>query len=166
MAEQLSELVKVLEAVSALYRRMLEIMDRERRALLRARRTEIEACTAEKRDVLDRLQAAERRRTEAVNRLARQIGHADAGVTLRVLARTAPEPHGSALHRCRSELLSLIAQVKRENRRSLTLCCNAAERLRAAYGALKGLAADGSVYQRGGRLQGARLKGKLVCNDI
>lgn len=166
MVEQLSELVKVLEAVSGLYRRLLEIMGRERKALLRARRAEIEACTAEKRELLDRLQAAERRRTEAVNRLAQQIGRAEAGVTLSLLARTAPEPHGRALHRCRNELLGLIAQVKKENRRSLALCRNAAEGLRAAYGALKMLAADGSVYQRGGRLQGARIKGKLVCNDI
>lgn len=166
MVEQVSELVKALEAVSALYRRMLKVMDRERRALLGVRRAEIEGCTAEKRDLLDRLQVAERRRTEAVNRLAQRIGRAEAGVTLSFLARMAPEPHGSALHRCRSELLGLIAQVKKENQRSLALCRSAAERLRAAYGALKGLAADGSVYQRGGRLRGARLKGKLVCNDV
>jgi hypothetical protein len=32
---------------------------------------------------------------------------------------------------------------------------------------LRGMAARcGPVYRRGGRVQGARLHGKLVCNDI
>lgn len=166
MVEHLGELVKVLEAETALYRRLIEIMDRERDALLRSRRTEIEACAGGKRDLMDRLQALERQRAEAVKRLAQHIGRSDAEVTLSFLARTAPEPQAGALRRCRSELLSLMVRVKEENQRSALLCRHAGELLRAAYGALKGLAANGFVYHRGGRMQGVQLNGKLVCDEI
>jgi flagellar biosynthesis/type III secretory pathway chaperone len=166
MVERVAELLKALEVETALYRRLLEIVDRERRALLRSRRTEIEACTAEKRDLIDRLEAADRRRAEAVSRLAQQFGRSGAEVTLSLLARTLPDPHGKALLRCRSELLGLVAHIREENRRSAVLCRHVGELLRAAYGTLKGLATSGSVYHRGGRLQDARLNGKLVCDEI
>ena len=166
MVEDWADLVKVLQAETALYRRLLENMERERNALLRSRRAEIEACAAGKRDWIDRLQAEESRRADAVKRLAQHIGRPESEVTLSFLARTAPDPYGGALRRCRSELLNLVAQIQKENQRSAVLCRHVGELLKAAYGALKGLAAGGSVYQRGGRLQDARLNGKLVCNDI
>lgn len=166
MVEHLGELVEALKAETALYRRLIEIMDRERHALLRSQRTEIEACAAGKRDLIDRLQALERRRMEAVKRLAQHAGRPDAEVTLNVLLRTAPEPYAGALRQFRSELLGLMARAKEANQRSAVLCRHVGELLRAAYGALKGLAANGFVYQRGGRMQGVRLNGKLVCDDI
>jgi hypothetical protein len=59
-----------------------------------------------------------------------------------------------------------VARVKHENQRSEVLCRHAGDLLRASYGVLKGLAADGSIYHRGGRLHAAQLNGKLVCDEI
>jgi flagellar biosynthesis/type III secretory pathway chaperone len=166
MADAWDELVKVLEAETALYRQLLEILGRERAALQHSRRTEIEACTAGMRDLIERLQAQERQRTEVVDRLAALVGRPAHEVTLRLLVRAAPTPFRTRLRRCRGELLELVAQIKAETQRSEALCRHVGELLRSAYGVVKGLAAKGFVYQRGGRMQGARLNGKLVCDEI
>jgi flagellar biosynthesis/type III secretory pathway chaperone len=166
MADDLEELVRMLKAETALCRSLLEVMRRELAALLRSHRAGIEGCGADKRGLIERLQALERQRTEWVNRLARELGRSMDEVTLSWLARTAPGPRGAELRQVRTELQGLVARLQEENRRSALLCRHAGEMLRAAYGVVKGLAASGIVYHRGGRLQGARLNGKLVSDEI
>jgi flagellar biosynthesis/type III secretory pathway chaperone len=167
MTEFLAELVKLLQMETALYRRVLDIMARERAAMLRSRRKDIEDCVAEKRKLLDRLQTIERQRTALVQRLAQRIGRSPAEVNLSLLARTSPAPHGAELRHCRIELLELTARVKAENRRSEVLCRQTIELLQAACGVVKGLAANnGCVYHDGGRLHAAQWHGRLVCDEI
>lgn len=166
MPELLDELLDVLRTEAELYRQLLEIISRERAAMMRSRRMELEAGSAEKRDLIEHLAAVERRRTEAVQRLARHMDCPVAEVTLRLLVRTAPEPQRGELQHARAELLQLVAQVKAEHQRSELLCRHIGELLRAAYGMVKGLAANGFVYHRGGRLERAPLNGKLVCDEI
>lgn len=162
----LDELLNALRAEAALYRDLLAMMDRERTALVRSRRMELEACAAEKSALIERLTTVEHRRAEVVQRLARHLGRPAVEVTLRRLALISPEPQGSVLRQVRAELLGLMARVNEENRRSAQLCRHIGELLRAAYGMVKGLAANGVVYHRGGRLERARLHGKLVRDEI
>jgi flagellar biosynthesis/type III secretory pathway chaperone len=166
MVEFLDELLGILRVETELYRRLLEIMRRERPALLRSCRTEIDAVSAEKRDLIERLQAAGRRRAEVIDHLSRHWGRSPADVTLSWITRTSPEPLGAEFRHARSELLGLMARIQEENHRSEVLCRHVGELLRTAYGVLKGLAANGSIYHRGGRLERARLNGKLVCDEI
>ncbi len=166
MVEFLGELLDVLRAETELYRRLLEIMSRERAALLRSSRVEIEACTAEKSGLIERLPPLERRRAEVVQRLARHLGRPAAEVTLSLLAQTCRGPQQGELRHARSELQGLMARVREENQRSEVLCRHIGDLLRAAYGVVKGLAANGFVYHRGGRLERARLYGKLVRDEI
>jgi flagellar biosynthesis/type III secretory pathway chaperone len=166
MPELLSELLKILQAETALYRRLLEVMGRERLALMRSHLSEIKCCAVGKRELIERLQVVEHQRTELVKRLAQHIGRPAGEVTLSLLARTSPEPHGTELRHVQTELLELVATVKEENQRNEVLCRHVGEMLRTAYGVLKGLAAKGFVYHRGGQLQDAQLNGKMVCNEI
>ena len=167
MTEFLAELVKLLQMEIALYRRLLDIMARERAAMLRSRRKDIEDCVAGKQELLERLQTIERQRTALVQQLAQRIGCSPAEVNLSLLARTSPTPHGAELRHCRIELLELMARVKEENRRSEVLCRQTVELLRAACGVVKGLAANnGCVYHHGGRLNAAQWHGRLVCEEI
>jgi flagellar biosynthesis/type III secretory pathway chaperone len=167
MTEFFAELVKLLQTETVLYRRLLDIMDRERAAMLRSRRKDIEDCVAEKRELLARLQTIERQRTALVQQLAQRIGCSPAEVSLSLLARTSPAPHGAELRHCRIELLELMARVQEENWRSEALCRQTVELLRAACGVVKGLAANrGCVYHQGGRLHAAHWHGRLVCDEI
>jgi len=166
MADSWVELVKVLQAETALYRRLLEILEQERPALQGSRRTEIEAFAAGKHDLMERLQSLERQRVEVIDRLADGIGLPIDQVTLSLLIQNAPERTAGLLRRCRNELAGLVAQAKAENLRSEALCRHVGDLLRAAYGVVKGLAANGFVYQRGGRMQSAKLNGKLICDEI
>jgi len=162
----LDELRGILRAETALYRQLLETMGRERAALMRSRRTEIDAVTAQKRGLIERLQAVEGRRVAGLHHLARYWEIPPAEVTLRRIAQSSPEPLALELGRVRGELVGLVARVKQENQRSELLCRHVGELLRTAYGVLKGLAASGFVYHRGGSLERARLNGKWVSDEI
>jgi flagellar biosynthesis/type III secretory pathway chaperone len=166
MTAFLSELAKILQMETALYQRLLDVMGRERAAMLRSHLREISSTAAEKSGLIEQLRAAEERRMQMVAHLAQRLGCRPGEVTLSLLARTSPAPHGALLRRCQTELVDLVAQVKREIQRSEVLCRHAGDLLRASYGVLKGLAAHGLVYHRHGRLQGAQLHGKLVCDEI
>jgi flagellar biosynthesis/type III secretory pathway chaperone len=166
MTDQWDDLVDVLQAETALYRSLLGLLDRERPALMRSHRAEIERSTADKRELIERLQALERRRAEVLGRLAAGIGRPAGELTLSLLALSAPARQADGLQRCRAELRGLMAQVAAENQRSAALCGHIGDLLRNAYAVVRGLAGNGVVYQRGGRMLDARLNGKLVHNEI
>jgi len=88
-----------------------------------------------------------------------------AEMTLSRLAQAAPTVYREALTGCRAELSDLLERLRAENRRSEALCRHTSELLQASYGVIRGLA-NGPVYQREGRMQGARLNGKLLCSEI
>lgn len=166
MHATLSDLVDLLRGEAALYRELLQVMERERVVMTRSRRDELGPTAAEKQTLIGRLHAVEEQRSELIGRLADHFGCAPAELTLSRLARMASPPHGEALWGCRTDLSDLLKQLREENRRSEVLCRHTSELLRASYGVVKGLAASGSVYHRGGRMQGAQVNGKLVCDEI
>ena len=166
MHAALSDLVDLLHTEAALYRDLLQVMDRERVVMIRSRLEELGPVAVEKQTLIGRLHDAEERRSELIGRLAEGFDCVPAELTLSRLAHMAPPPHGEALGRCRTELSGLMKRLREENRRSEVLCRHSGELLRASYGVVRGLAANGTVYHRGGRIQGARLNGKLVCDEI
>lgn len=166
MADHWEELVQVLQAEAAIYRRLLDMLLKERADLQRSRRAEIEPFIAARRDAIERLQSLERQRKQVVDRLSTGSDSAAGRAKLSRLILSAPESKAGRLQRCRDELVELVAQVKAENQRSDALYRHARDLVRAAYGVVKGLAANGCVYQRGGRMQIARLHGKLICDEI
>lgn len=166
MADKWDELVKVLQAETAIYRRVLDILLQERAELQRSRRAEIEAFAAAKRAVIEKLQSLERQRTEVIDRLASGNELPGGRKKLSLLILSAPESKAGRLQRCRDELVELVARVKAESQRNEAFYRHACDLVRAAYGVVKGLAANGCVYQRGGRMQTARLHGKLICDEI
>lgn len=166
MHARLSDLVDLLHSEAALYRELLQAMDRERAAMIRSRFDELGPVAAEKQTLIGRLHAVEKQRSELIGRLADDFGCTSAELTLSRLARAAPSPHGEALWRCRNDLSDLLKHLREENRRSEVLCRHSGELLRASYGVVKGLTANGSVYHRGGRMQGTPINGKMVCGQI
>jgi flagellar biosynthesis/type III secretory pathway chaperone len=166
MHADLSDLVDLLQTEAALYRELLPVIHRERAAMIRSRRDELGPVASEKQNLIERLRAVEEQRSKLIGRLADRFGCSPAEMTLSRLARSVAAPHGEALWRCRADLSELLKRLRAENRCSEMLCRHTGELLRASYGILKGLAAGGSTYRRGGQMQAARLNGKLVSNEI
>jgi flagellar biosynthesis/type III secretory pathway chaperone len=166
MHAEFREVVDLLRSEAALCRELLKAMERERAVMLRSRRDELGPVAAEKETLLQRLQAVEKGREELIGRLADRFGCEPAEMTLSRLAQKAPPAFREPFTRCRAELSDLLERLRAENRRSEALCRHTSELLQASYGVIKGLAGSGPVYQRGGRMQGARLNGKLICNEI
>ena len=159
------DLVGLLRAEAALCRELLQAMGRERAVMVRSRSGELGPAAAEKETLLQRLQTAEQGREQLIGRLADQLGGDPAEMTLSRLAQAAPPAFRETLTRCRAELSDLLERLRAENRRSEALCRYTSELLQASYGIIKGLA-NGPVYQREGRMQGARLNGKLLRSEI
>lgn len=166
MNTSLSDLLQILEAEAELYRGLLDVMQRERDAMVRLQRNEMETAAAQKETLIQQLLAVEDKRLEQVLRLADRLGCRPGELTLTLLAQTSPEDRQTDLRRCRQTLLGLVARMREETGRSNALCRHISELLQALYGAAKGMAAGGPVYRRGGRLDEMRLNGRLIRNEI
>jgi hypothetical protein len=145
---------------------LLQAMERERAAMLRSQLDLLIPLAAEKEALIERMLAVEKERDAWVGRLAGQLGCEAAELTLSRLAQTAPPAFESAFSKCRVELSALVERLQTDNRRCAMLSRHTAEFLRSFYGAIKGWAANGPVYQPGGRMQAARLNGKLLSREM
>jgi flagellar biosynthesis/type III secretory pathway chaperone len=159
------ELVNLLRTEAALWAEWLQTLDRERAAMVRSRAAEASPAAMDKATLLQRLQAAEQGRERMIGRWAHEFGCDPAEVTLSRLAQEAPPVYREALTGLRAELSGLLERLRVENRRSEAFCRHAGELLKASYGVVRGLA-NGPVYQQEGRMQGARLNGKLLHGEI
>lgn len=167
MTEELRELMALLQDEAEVYRALLAAVLREREALGRSQAEVIRSVGTEKQGLLQRLQSLEDRRRQMVETLAHACGCRPEEVTVSRVATRAPAALRGELLRCRDALLEITDRFRVENRRTELLLTHAGELLHSSYRVLKGLAARcGPVYQRGGRLQGTRLHGKLVCNNV
>jgi flagellar biosynthesis/type III secretory pathway chaperone len=166
MNASFKDVVSLLRTEAALCRELLQAMDRERAVMVRSGARELGTVAAEKENLIRRIQAAEQGRQELIGQLAVELGSEPAEMTLSRLAQEAPPVHRETLTRCRAELSDLLDRLYAENRRSEALCRHTSELLQASYRTIKGMAANGPVYQRGGRMQEARLNGKLVSDAI
>lgn len=164
MHASFKDVVSLLGTEAALCRELLQAMDRERAVIIRSGARGLGPLTVEKEALIRRLQAAEQAREEWVGRLAGQLGCEPGEITLSRLAQEAPPAYRGALTRRRAELSDLLERLRAENRRSEALYRHTSELLQASYRIIRGLAANGPVYQRGGRMQEARLSGKLVSD--
>jgi hypothetical protein len=167
MTEHVRELIAVLQAETGVYRELLAAAVREREEVRMSRTAAIRNLAADSEGLLRRLQPMEERRCRLVEELARACACRPEEVTVSRIAAAAPEGQRAQLLRCRDELVAVTERFRLENRRTALLLDHAGALLHASYRVLRGLAARcGPVYQRGGRVQGSRLHGKLVCNDI
>jgi len=167
MTENVRELVTLLDDEAEVYRALLAVVVREREALRRAQVEPVRDLQTEKERLLGRLRTLEDRRGRLVDILAQACGCRPEDLTVTRVAGRAPAGQRSELLRCRDALVEATERFRQENRRTALLLKHAGELLQSSYRVLKGLAARcGPVYQRGGRLQGTRLQGKLVCSNV
>jgi flagellar biosynthesis/type III secretory pathway chaperone len=167
MTKRVREMVAVLREQTGVYRELLTVAVREREAVRRGGEESIRGLCTERERLKRRLQPLEERRLRIVQALAPECACRPEEVTVsRIAAGTSAELRAQLL-RCRDELVEITERLRVENRRTALLLEHAGELLQASYRVLRGMAARcGPVYRRGGQVQGARLHGKLVCNDI
>jgi len=165
MVRRMHEMTGLLRAVAGLYEDLLDVMGRERQALIRFQTVEAAAAVAEKEKLLRRMEGLEKQRVTLVDVLARDLGVPAAALTLEFLAQRSPAPVSGELRRCREVLGRLVSRLREENRRSNALCCNAIELLQGAYRLLQGFIVNVPVYHCGGGFHTARLSGKMVRDE-
>jgi flagellar biosynthesis/type III secretory pathway chaperone len=165
MVRRIRELTGLLRAVAGLYEELLEVMGRERQALIRFQTAEVAVAASEKEKLLGRMEVLEKQRVTLVDTLARDLAVPTAALTLEFLAQRSPDALSGELRRCREVLGRLVGRLREENRRSNALCCNAVELLQGAYRLLQGFMVNVPVYHCGGGFHAARLSGKMVRDE-
>jgi flagellar biosynthesis/type III secretory pathway chaperone len=165
MVRRIRELTGLLRAVAGLYEELLEVMGRERQALIRFQTAEAAVAASEKEKLLGRMEVLEKQRVTLVDTLARDLAVPTAALTLEFLAQRSPDALSGELRRCREVLGRLVGRLREENRRSNALCCNAVELLQGAYRLLQGFMVNVPVYHCGGGFHAARLSGKMVRDE-
>ena len=167
MTKRVREMAAVLREQTGVYRELLTVTVREREAVRRGGQEAIRGLSTEGERLQRRLQPLEERRLRIIRALAPECACRPEEVTVsRIAAGTSAELRAQLLS-CRDELVGIAERLRVENRRTALMLEHAGELLQASYRVLRGMAARcGPIYHRGGRVQGTRLQGKLVCNDI
>jgi flagellar biosynthesis/type III secretory pathway chaperone len=156
-------IVGLLDRQAEVCRRLLALMQEERRAILSSRPSGLREFSLDKEALLGRARELEDRRLAMVCGLAGSLPLPAGPVTLSALAAFCDEDLAAELGRCRSELRQLTRRLQIENRRSEALCRQGLEVLRGAFELLKGMASGEAVYRRTGRMEDARMSGRLMC---
>jgi flagellar biosynthesis/type III secretory pathway chaperone len=161
-ASGVRELVETLRCQADLCRRLLALLGAEREAILSARGVRMREIIQAKEALLEEARRLEARRVAALERLAAPAGSPPGEVTLRGLARALGSAAGAPLERARRELEGLLARLRDEHRRNAALCRQGLALAREAHRLLKEAALGDAVYLPSGRLEEARLRGRLV----
>jgi flagellar biosynthesis/type III secretory pathway chaperone len=160
------EIVRLLDRQAEVCRRLLVLMQDERRTILSSRPTGLREFSLEKEELLGRARELEDRRLALVRELAGSLPLPAGPVTLAALTAICDENLATEIGRCRSELRQLTQRLQDENRRSEALCRQGLEVLQGAFQLLKGMASGEAVYRRTGRMEDARMSGRLMCGKF
>jgi flagellar biosynthesis/type III secretory pathway chaperone len=165
-ADLIGGILGLVRGQARVLRRLLKLMAAERAALLAPRTEAIRDFGARKEALLEECRVLETERLARQDRLAELMEVPSDQLTLSTLAAVSAAGQAAELSRVRSELCGLVDKLQAENRRSRRLCRDGLAVVQGAFAALKGLAAADAVYRRTGRMQDARMSGRVLNGQV
>jgi flagellar biosynthesis/type III secretory pathway chaperone len=165
-ADLIGEILGLVRGQARVLRRLLKLMAAERAALLAPRMEAIRDFGARKEALLEECRVLEADRLARQDRLAELMEVPSEQLTLSTLAAVSAADQAAELSRVRNELCGLVDKLQAENRRSRRLCRDGLAVVQGAFAALKGLAAADAVYRRTGRMQDARMSGRVLNGQV
>jgi flagellar biosynthesis/type III secretory pathway chaperone len=162
----LEKLLEVLTRETQLYRSMLDVIDKEKEAAVRAELMALNEATVERESIVSALRKSDQQRRRLVAWLAENLAYPPEDLTLKRLAQLVAEPFAGRLMQASTELRFEVNRVQDVNQRSQQIFEHSLELLRGALNLLNDLHASNTVYHRTGAVGGSHAIGKCVCSDI
>ena len=162
----LTKLSGLLEQETELYQALLAAIDEEKRAVISSNLTKLNEITKIKENLLLKLRILDEQRSHLLRKLADLLGEPKEALSLKKLSQMVEIPHASRLERCRTKLISLIANIQEANQRNRDLFSHSLELVKGSMNLLNNLMASSPVYFRTGNIQQRDQTGKILHGEV
>ena len=162
----LTKLSGLLEQESELYQALLAAIDEEKQAVITSSLAQLSECTKVKENLLLKLRILDEQRSHLLRRLADLLGEPGETLSLKKLSQMVEAPHAARLERCRTRLVSLIANIQAANQRNRDLFSHSLDLVKGSMNLLNNLMASSPVYFRTGDIQQRDQTGKILHGEV
>jgi flagellar biosynthesis/type III secretory pathway chaperone len=166
MDSLVKKLLGLLEEETDLYRSLLSILQKEKKAVVAARIEELNDAGKEKESLLLKIRILEEQRLRVQGRLADSLGYKPQDLTLTKLSQLVEEPHSGRLKICYSNLMTLIPSIREINHSNKSLLTHSLELVRGSLTLLSNFVASNAVYYRTGEMQIGSKSGNVLSGEV
>ena len=153
MKNMLNAIHQVLESESGLYGHLLDLIEKERKAVLDADLKNVTQCLREKQDLLMQLEEKNLERSQLAGRLAAELGMTGTHIRLKELIQRIDGEGGGRLAECGNQLSEIVIKVDRENRRNGVLIGQMLQIVRGELELFQKVVQPPNTYRRDGQMQ-------------
>lgn len=162
----INELLRVIERESEIYRSMLAVIEKERKAAVQSDLDALNSAAKEKENILVKLGIVEEQRIQLVKEMAEALGCLPGEITITTISQVVGEPFAGRLRIAGNDLSTVLNSVRDANHSNKQLFEHSIELLKGSFNLLSGLTRSDTVYYRTGNIQRAYQTGKCVNGEI
>jgi len=166
MDSLLTDFLNLLEEEIALYRGLLLVLQKEKRAVVYSNLNELNESGKEKESLILKIRILEEQRLRFLEKLADSRGYPSQDFTLIQLSQLAEEPYSTRFKNCHSKFLALIQSIREINQINKALLMHSQELVRGSLALLNNFMASSPVYHRTGKIQAGDQSGKVLSGKI
>lgn len=162
----LDQFLGVLEGEADLYGSLLQILQREKEAVIGSALDELNETSKEKENILLKIRILEEQRLRILDRLANSLGYSPQDLTLTKLSQLVNEPYSKRLKDCHSNFLALIQSIKEVNKSNRALLMHSLDLVRGSLSLMDTLMVSNPVYYRTGMVQSGGRSGRVLSGKV
>jgi flagellar biosynthesis/type III secretory pathway chaperone len=165
-ALKLDQLIKLLEQESEIHRSMLDVVDREKEAVVRSDLAALQETAIKKKKLISEMAQTGALRQQAVLDLAAALGIPDQDLNLTRISHEVDEPIAGRFMRVQAEFSAVLHRLRTANERNRQIVLHSLALVRESFNLLNDVLAPGKVYFRDGNIQSPKPNGKCVSSVL
>jgi len=162
----LEKLLDLLEEEVGLCQGLLGALQREKRAVVDSKLTQLNETSKEKENLILKIRIMEEQRRRMLEKLAESLGLPVESLTLKKISRMVEELHSNRLMACHSKLWALIQSIQEVNQSNRSLLMHSIQLVKGSLSLLDNLMASGPVYYPTGEIKTGHRSGKFLSGRV
>jgi len=162
----LKKLLKLLEDEIEIFRSLLPVFKKEKKAVLTSDFKELNKALEKKEKLLFKMRSLEKKRTQVMNKLEKSLELSPGELTLKKLAQSVKKPYSIRLKNCSLQLLKLTKKIGKANNANKGMFAHSLNFVKGALTLLQNIIAPGQVYHRTGKVKATHHGGKVLSGEI
>jgi flagellar biosynthesis/type III secretory pathway chaperone len=165
MSTDIAQLSELMEKEAGIFRSMIEALEVEKGAALKADLEALVDSRLEKESCADRLKAAAARKTNVIERMASAIQAPSGVYTFEALLEFMDTGSAGKLRAIRSEITSLAKVADSKNRENATYLEHGLKMARSSLALMENICNPQTVYKNTGQVKPGRPTGRLLSRN-
>lgn len=149
-----------------LYRKLRDLFNAERSAVLASDLEELNKVLMDKELLLQNIRKAEHLRRQTAHEMAAFIGIEDDSLTISQLSERVDEPYATEIKQKGARLQALIDEIQVVSERNRSLCLQALQFVSGSIKLLTTLSRPNPVYHASGRMHNERHTGRMLSGAV